>query len=112
VLARMQLRLPSLMVFIQYAEDRRVATRLGWLCDITLALGKSSTIKIEIDQEIRLQAIVGEMRKMLDRTSAPDSLGHPSEAKQPLLWRRWNINFSGTLDQFRERCEQLTRQPL
>ena len=36
-------------------------------------------------------------------TLDPDSLGHASDGKLPPIWRRWNITYAGTMQDFLRR---------
>ena len=102
VLATKQLRVGLALAFAA-KHDPRVRTRLGWLSDITLTLGQLSSFPVAVRTETALRKFAA-----VKKSAAPDSLGHPGEKRPSLLWRRWNITYSGDLDAFVERARELT----
>jgi transcriptional regulator with XRE-family HTH domain len=82
-------------------HDSRVRTRLAWLSEITLALSRLSTMPVFVGG--RSQAQLDAFVKFGSRSSEPDSLGHPSRGNLPPIWRRWNITYAGTLQDFLQR---------
>lgn len=81
--------------------DRRVSTRLAWLSDITLALSQLSTAPLAIESRARAHLLA--FVNMGVPATEPDSLGHPTVGKLSPIWRRWNITYAGTLQDFLRR---------
>ncbi len=98
LLARLRFRASLATAFAEY-YDRRVRTRLAWLCDITLALSRLSTMPVSVESEANLKSLI----KKGVKAAEPDSLGYPSSGKLPPIWRRWNITYAGTMDDFLRR---------
>lgn len=88
-----------------YAElhDDLVQTRLAWLSDITLALGRDARFPVLIGNPRQLERLI----KNCKRPTEPDSLGHPAESRQSPIWRRWNITYAGGIESFLDRAIQL-----
>ncbi len=83
--------------------DPRVRTRLAWLSDVTLTLGRQSTFPVAV----RTEAVLAKFVRTGKRAALPDSLGHPGEKRSPLLWRRWNITYAGDLENFSRRAQEV-----
>ena len=79
--------------------DPRAARRLAWLRDVTASLARRKGFPFEIRDEDSLgwAAFQSGARSQVDE---PDSLGHPGEGPLPPLWRRWNVTYAGTPDDF------------
>jgi transcriptional regulator with XRE-family HTH domain len=84
-------------------HDRRVQGRLAWLSDVTLALARKSTFPVALRKQGGLERLVKKVKK----ADEPDSLGHPGSARTGPLWRRWNITYGGTMDDFLRRAREL-----
>jgi transcriptional regulator with XRE-family HTH domain len=85
--------------------DPRVLTRLGWLADVTRTLHKTGQLTEAQERRGALFTLV----KKTTKSSKPDGLGHPATdwSGIPPVYKRWNITYAGTLDQFHQRVEQL-----
>ena len=88
--------------------DRRVCERLAWLSEIAFALNQLSTMPLlpfgstpegHRSRPSYLQVLIRQAKKAPE----PDSLGHPSKGHLPPIWRRWNITYAGTMDDFLRR---------
>jgi transcriptional regulator with XRE-family HTH domain len=98
LLARHKFHVPLASAFAKY-HDKRARGRIAWLSEITLALSRLSTTPLVIESETQLRALVRRGVKAPE----PDSLGHPGEGRFPPIWRRWNITYSGTMEDFLRR---------
>ncbi len=85
------------------AADRRVRVRLAWLCDVTLFLGRLSTFPVQLRAPEALEQITRKVKKPAE----PDDMGHPGSRRASPLWRRWNITYGGTVDDFLARARTL-----
>ena len=103
VLARRKFRASLVSTFAKI-HDKRAITRLGWLSEITLALSNLATMPIAMYSEPSLNRIihVGRTAKKAGMT-APDSLGHPGVGNLGPIWKRWNITYGGTIQDFLHR---------
>lgn len=99
LLARLKLFRPALAAAFAEVHDKRAHTRLAWSCDITLALSRISTFPIPVRAEDELQSFI----ERTEKGSTPDSLGYPGTGRFPPIWRRWNITYAGTMDDFLRR---------
>ena len=90
---------------LAYADlhDRRVRARLAWLSDVTLALGKLSKFPVTLSTQEGLE----KFKKKVKKPDEPDSLGHPGSRPSSPLWRRWNITYGGTMNDFLARTRDL-----
>jgi transcriptional regulator with XRE-family HTH domain len=93
----------SLVAAFSLLHDRRARTRVAWLADVALALGRLSTAPLTVLSELLLRSLA---RRAAQET-APDSLGHPAAGTVPPIWRRWNITYAGTMDDFARRTGEL-----
>lgn len=84
-------------------HDRRVKTRLAWLSDVTLTLGKAANFPIPIETEPQLREFI----QLGEKAEITDSLGHPATGNVPPAWRRWNINYAGTMQDFLRRAREI-----
>ncbi|HKB04898.1 MAG TPA: helix-turn-helix transcriptional regulator [Gemmataceae bacterium] len=84
-------------------HDRRVRVRLAWLSEVTLALARNSAFPVAVQKAGGLEGFV----KRAKKADEPDSLGHPASARTGPLWRRWNITYGGTMDDFLQRARAL-----
>jgi transcriptional regulator with XRE-family HTH domain len=98
LLARHKFRASLVAAFARY-HDRRVRGRIAWLSSITLALSRLGSLPFPIESEIHLSALIRRGAKSRE----PDSLGHPGEGRLPPIWRRWNITYAGTMQDFLRR---------
>ena len=91
---------------LAFAEiyDPRVKTRLAWLCDVTMTLGRQALFSIAPEVEQSLERLV----KAVKKPKAPDGLGHPSDGPLSPVWRRWNITYAGSMKSFAERSGQFS----
>jgi DNA-binding XRE family transcriptional regulator len=80
-------------------HDRRARGRIAWLSEITLALSRLGRSPLAIQTEASLSALI----KRGVKAPEPDSLGHPATERLPPIWGRWNITYSGTMDDFLRR---------
>lgn len=99
VLAIRQLRPVCLDAFAT-VHDTSAPTRLAWLCEIALALSRQRSFPVEIRHEEQLHAIISRGKKSQEL----DSLGHPGTGPRSSIWRRWNITYAGTIDDFLRRA--------
>jgi len=107
VLAGVRLRVPLVNAFALSTGDKRVRTRLGWLCDITLILSKQSTFPATVVAPRSLEVLSKRFLRFVDKKAAPDTLGHPGNFTSRLLpWKRWHINYAGRLDDFLKRSQE------
>jgi transcriptional regulator with XRE-family HTH domain len=95
--------------------DGRAVTRLAWLSEIALALNRlsampllreASTLTGRRAQPRHLQAFIWrgeEAQKKRKANARPDSLGHPGTGNRSPIWKRWNISYAGTMDDFKRR---------
>jgi len=84
-------------------HGRRVRVRLAWLCDVTLLLGQLNTFPVQVQAPEELEKITSRVKKPAE----PDDLGHPGSRRATPLWRRWNITYGGTMDDFLTRARDL-----
>jgi transcriptional regulator with XRE-family HTH domain len=98
ILARWKLR-PSLIAGFANLHDPRARTRLAWLSDVTFALGRLSSAPLAIQTEGSLRALI----RLGQKATEPDGLGHPSRGNVSPIWRRWNVTYAGTLQDFLRR---------
>lgn len=78
--------------------------RLGWLADVTLTLHRNGGFPGGCVAPKTLAAFLQRVRPAAE----PDSLGWP--ATKPILspvWKRWNIIYGASLQEFRQRAEHL-----
>jgi transcriptional regulator with XRE-family HTH domain len=85
---------PVLLSAFAEVHDRRVFTRLAWLCDIALALSRKSDYPAPVRFEDQFRSILA----LGHKAPEPDSLGHPGTGPLSPIWRRWNITYAATLD--------------
>ncbi len=90
---------------ISFAElyDPRVKYRLAWLSDVTLVLARKGIVAIAPDVERPLERLTKTVKKPETR----DDLGSPGTRPKSPIWRRWNMDYSGTLQEFAERARLL-----
>jgi hypothetical protein len=84
-------------------HDRRVRVRLAGLSDVTLALSRLSSFPVPL----RTQEELEKFTKKVKKPTEPDSLGYPASTRLSPLWRRWNIIYGGTMDDFLKRAREL-----
>jgi len=96
---------PGLALAFANLHDRRVRVRLAWLSDVTLALAQKSTFPIAVRKAGGLERLIHRVKK----ADEPDDLGHPGPARSGPLWRRWNITYGGTMDEFLQRARELAQ---
>ena len=102
VLARKAIPVPLTLAFAD-TYDPRIRHRLAWLCDVTRTLGKMTGFPSPRSVEM-LDAFIAAAEK----PTSPDSLGYPRPpGPVPPVWRRWNITYSGSLEQFHSRASEL-----
>jgi len=79
--------------------------RIGWLADVVLSIHRHRRFPGGISQEKSLQKIAMQFRP----ANVADSLGKPlpSEAQHTPIWKRWNITYAGTLDDFFARARRI-----
>jgi transcriptional regulator with XRE-family HTH domain len=83
--------------------DSRIQYRLAWLSELTLFFSKqTSWFPVDLKSERQLNQFVRRAKK----PKQPDSLGHPATKSSP-IWQRWNIQYSGTIQSFRARIEEV-----
>ncbi len=107
VLARQRLR-ASLVAAFSIAHEKRALIRLAWLSDITLALSQLSTMPVPLESwavaQLRTLIKMGNEENTKEHPeSQTDSLGHPATSRVSPIWRRWNIAYAGTLQDFLRR---------
>lgn len=100
--------LPRLVAGFARVYDERVLPRLAWLSEIALAL-------VEVKSMPRvpflgLEAARGSAPSYLyalidegEKATTPDSLGYPRSGHFSPIWKRWNITYAGTMDDFLRR---------
>jgi transcriptional regulator with XRE-family HTH domain len=98
VLARRKFR-PGLAVEFADLHDKRACVRLAWLSAVTFALSERGSFPVEIQSKERLASFMA----LADKKPKADSLGHPSTGRLPPIWRRWNITYAGSMDDFLRR---------
>jgi transcriptional regulator with XRE-family HTH domain len=94
-----------LLAFGQASLDVRVIPRIGWIADVTRALHKIGNLPEAQSCRAPLATVI----KRTAKAPKPDSLGHPATdwAVVPAVYKRWNITYSGSLDSFKQRIDQL-----
>jgi transcriptional regulator with XRE-family HTH domain len=118
--------LPAFTAAFADLYDERTRTRLAWLSEIALALNELSSMPLlpfgstpdgRRSRPASLGWLIKEGKKPYEspkeirydgmrtgrRAPEPDSLGHPGDGKFPPIWRRWNITYAGTMDDFLRR---------
>jgi transcriptional regulator with XRE-family HTH domain len=98
LLARQKFRASLVSAFAGY-HDRRARGRIAWLSSVTLALGRVGSLPFPVESELHLGALIRQGAKSRE----PDSLGHPGKGKFSPIWRRWNITYAGTVQDFLHR---------
>lgn len=91
--------------------DKRALTRLAWLSEIAQTLNRSGamphlTWSSASAGPAHLYALKKAGEQGLKKPTLlpePDSLGHPGSGHFSPIWRRWNITYAGTMDDFRRR---------
>ena len=104
LLARRSFRASVAYAFAD-VHDQRVKTRLGWLSDVTLALSRLSTMPVTVNARSRVD--LSAFIKFGAKATESDSLGHPSHGVLSPIWRRWNITYAGTLQDFQRRTVEV-----
>jgi transcriptional regulator with XRE-family HTH domain len=95
VLATQSLRLSLVNGFVRL-HDQRCGPRLSWLAEVTTALSRRPTFPMEIRNAGSLERLAAAW----GRAAQPDSLGHPATRVASPIWRRRNITYAATLDNF------------
>jgi hypothetical protein len=102
VLARRKFRVPLVSAFADI-HDPRVRGRLAWLSEVTLTLSRLASFPWPIGSETQLR----DLRAAGIKSAEPDSLGHPGDGPRPPAWRRWNITYAGTIQNFLSRLAEV-----
>jgi transcriptional regulator with XRE-family HTH domain len=95
----------TLLISFALVHDERVMARLGWLSDLTTTLSRAGRFPVPVRNAMGLSSLIHQARP----APTPDDLGHPAVGakSRPLLWRRWNITYGGTMDGFTARATEL-----
>ncbi len=104
VLSKQRLN-PRLALAFSDMSDPRTKVRLAWLCDLTLAIARRGILAVTPEVERPLELIA----KVVKKPAEVDDLGSPGKGVTSPIWRRWNINYSGKMDDFILRVHSLTK---
>ena len=102
VLSKHRLNPKLALAFSELADPRNEA-RLAWLCDLTLTIARRGILAMTPEVERPLERIA----KIVKKPVEIDDLGSPGNGLTSPIWRRWNINYSGKLDDFILRVQSL-----
>ena len=103
LLARRDFHGPLAAAFAD-VHDPRARARLAWLSEIALAFSRSSKMPLAIEST---PACLHSLIALGEKGAKPDSLGHPRTGPSPPIWRRWNITYAGTVDDFLRRTMEV-----
>ncbi len=100
--------LPKLVTSFAKVYDERALTRLAWLSEIALALVQVRTMPLVpfTGSDAARGSIPSYLYGLIEegeKALKPDSLGHPGTERFPPIWKRWNITYAGTMDDFLRR---------
>ena len=96
---------PRLALAFGELSDPRNKVRLAWLCDLTLAIARRGILAVAPEVERPLERIAKVVKKPVEM----DDLGSSGKGITSPIWRRWNINYSGKLDDFILRVHSLAK---
>lgn len=85
--------------------ERRTKVRLAWLADVTVILARQKKVESSDD----CLAGLDELRERVRPPRESDGLGSATTKPLPPAWNRWKITFSGRLEDFVERIEEVQR---